>query len=88
MALLFLTKLVLSIYENDICRIVPLLNFLLLTFFGEERKKERKEIMGGVTILQGYTCIFYLNFAKIWLCHYYFLEVMLQIALSLCSESC
>lgn len=41
-ALLFLTKLVLSIYENDICRIVPLLNFLLPTFFGKERKK-RKE---------------------------------------------
>lgn len=51
-------------------------------------KKERKEIMGRVTLLQGYTCIFYLNFVKIWLCHYYFLEVMLQIALSLCSESC
>lgn len=63
-------------------------SFKFSSFFGEERKKERKETIGGVTLLQGYTCIFYLNFVKIWLCHYYFLEVMLQIALSLCSESC
>lgn len=45
-ALLFLTKLVLSIHENDICRIVPLLNFLL-TFFGEERKKKKEKRKKG-----------------------------------------
>lgn len=88
-ALLFLTKLVLSIHENDICRIVPLLNFLL-TFFGEERKKKKEKRKKG-DYERGYIIAgiyLYINVVKIWLCHYYFLEVILQIPLSLCSESC
>lgn len=51
-----------------------------------KRKKERKKIerkgnVGGVTLLQGYACIhvYYLNFVKIWLCHYHFLEVMQKL---------
>lgn len=79
-----------NIHENIICRYETLLNFLLLTFFGKwkyiKRKKERKKMerkgnVGGVTLLQGYACIhvYYLNFVKIWLCHYHFLEVMQKL---------
>lgn len=51
-------------YMKMISAELYLLNFLLLTFFERKerkRKKERKEkerrLWGGVTLLQGYTCI-------------------------------